>query len=471
MGILLLLVLLSSLPGRAQSDSIDSYIRAEMKARGIPGLALTVIRDGEVIKLAGYGLANVELDVAATPDSVFELASVTKQFTAAAIMLFVEEGRIGLDDPISQYLPNTPKAWEAITVRHLLTHTAGLPGLRSGFRSLYANGVRISNRTTEMFAAAVQDPMSFQPGEQWQYSDVGYFLLGMVLEKATGQRYRDLLAERFFQPLGMTSSSVLDQSAIVKNRASGYTLRNGKLVHIRRVVQNELTSHYGVLSTVRDLVKWELALAAGKVLTRASLEQMWTAVKLNDGSTRPYGFGWIVDEVRGHRFISHDGITGTEYSRFPDDGLTVIVLTNLGVNVGGTGVNSWGLTVGVADRYIPGLLVSSIPPQPDPDPQRLVTLRGVLTAVARGQVVPAMTPALNAAISPTARKTVAARLETLVDFGFIACDQIQGRVLERFGARIELLCYYRMRTSTQTRYYTFWLTADGRVADFNSSSQ
>jgi CubicO group peptidase (beta-lactamase class C family) len=180
----------------------------------------------------------------------------------------------------------------------------------------------------------------------------------MILEKASGQRYRELMTERFFQPLGMTATSVVDQWAILKNRASGYTLRglrNGQLVHIRRHAQVELPSHYGICSSVKDLVKWEAALTGGTVVTPASLDQIWTPVRLNDGTARPYGFGWRVEALFGHRLIEHGGVTGTQYSRFPDDGLTVIVLTNLGSRPGTMEVNSWGLTRGVAERYIPDL--------------------------------------------------------------------------------------------------------------------
>jgi CubicO group peptidase (beta-lactamase class C family) len=358
----------------AQADPIDAYIKAEMEKRRIPGLALTVIQHGAVIKMQGYGLANVELDVPVTPDTVFELASVTKQFTATAIMRLVEEGKVGLDNPISHYLSNTPDAWQGITVRHLLTHMAGLASLETGFRALYTTGgVRADFTTAEMFEAATTDPLSFGPGERWQSSDVGYFLLGMIIEKASGQRYREFVTERFFQPLGMTATSVLDQWAILKNRASGYTIRHGQLVHIRRHAQVELPSHYGIFSTVKDLVKWEAALTGGKVVQPSSLDQLWTPVRLHDGTSRPYGFGWRVEALFGHRLITHEGITGTQYSRFPDDGLTVIVLTNLGRCIGtaagscqpypcvGRGVvacmevDSWGLTIGVAGRYIPDL--------------------------------------------------------------------------------------------------------------------
>jgi D-alanyl-D-alanine carboxypeptidase len=338
-----------------QIDKVDEYIQVEMQRRQVPGLALVVIKNGEVIKVKGYGLANLEHDVPVIPDTVFELASLTKQFTATAIMLMVEEGRVKLDDPISQYLPNSPDRWKGITIRHLLTHTGGLASLENGFKSLYEGGGRTGYSTAQMYEAATLDPMSFTPGDRWQYSDVGYFLLGMVIEKASGKRYRDFLQERFFEPLGMTSTSVLDQWAIVKNRAAGYTLRNGQLINIRRVAQVELPSHYGVFSTVRDLAKWDTALAAGRVVKESSLVAMWTPVKLNSGRSYPYGFGWEINKKLGHRMITHTGITGTEYTRFPDDKLTVIVLTNLGVHVGAKGVNAWGLTTGVAGRYIPDL--------------------------------------------------------------------------------------------------------------------
>lgn len=303
--ILLLLNLIISSRVSAQTDEVDDYVRAEMKRRMIPGLALVVIRDGEVIKMKGYGFANLEHDVPVTPDTVFELASVTKQFTAAAVMTLVEEGKIKLEDPIAQYLSNSPEHWKDITVRHLLTHTAGLPNLENGFQALRKGGARLNYTTAVLFNAAKNDTMSFAPGERWQYSDVGYFLLGMIIEKASGQRYRIFLADRFFKPLGMTSTSVLDQWSILKNRAAGYTLRNGEIVNIRRVAQVELPSHYGIFSNVQDFVKWDNSLATGKVLKLSSLEQMWTSVKLNDGGTFPYGFGWQFDERRGQGDFAH----------------------------------------------------------------------------------------------------------------------------------------------------------------------
>jgi D-alanyl-D-alanine carboxypeptidase len=468
-GVLLLCAFLAGCAG-AQPDAVDRYMETELGKRRIPGAALVVVRDGNVVKMRGYGMANLELAVPVTADSVFALASVTKQFTATAVMLLAEEGKLGLDDPVNGFLPKAPDKWKSITVRHLLTHTGGLASLEDGFRSL-ARVWRMHYSTAALFESATLDPVSFPPGERYQYSDVGYFLLGMIIEKASGKRYQEFLEERFFRPLGMTATSVIDQWTIVKNRAAGYTLREGNLVHIRRHSQVELTSHSGVLSSVRDLVRWDAALAAGKVVKPASLLQMWTPVKLNDGSTYPYGFGWIVDERRGHRLISHGGITGTEYSRYPDDGVVVIVLTNLGAWVGATGINSWGLAHAVAGRYIDGMLISSIRPQPDRDPRLLESLREMLGGIANGADGPLVTPGLRAAIPPAARKTLAARLAALKSFTFIACAERPEGGAIRLGSPVHRTCYYEMVTGEETRYYSFWLTPQGQVADFRSATE
>jgi len=472
----ILLVLLLLHPSRAllvlaQTDPIDEYIQAEMKSRSIPGLALVVVKNGDIVKIKGYGFANLEYDVPATPDTVFALASVAKQFTATAIMLLVDQGKVRLDDPINQYLPSSPEQWKAITVRHLLTHTAGLAALFKGFNSLREGGWRTDYTTAQMFEAAVKDPISFAPGERWQYSDVGYFLLGMIIEKASGGTYRNFLASHFFKPVGMASTSVTDLWAILKNRAAGYSMRGHRLVNSRRVVQFELHSAGGVWSTVRDLAKWDNALATGRIVKPSSLEQMWRPVKLNSGGSYPYGFGWVIDEKRGHQMITHVGLTGTEYTRFPDDKLTVIVLTNLDLPIGGTTSNAWGLTKGVAGRLIPALLFSSLKEQAEINPDLTQKLRNLLLKAAKGEEVPMMTPGLRARRADASVANLAKRLQELTSFTFLACEEIKGRVFERFGAQVSRTCYYKMVTRSETRYYRFLLTSDDKVADFGSFTE
>ena len=472
--VLIVLSLTAMVPAAsAWDDAVDDYIKAEMERRHIPGLALAVAREGKLVKARGYGVANVEHEAPVTPDTVFELASVTKQFTAAAIMVLVEEGKLQLDDPITAHLPQAPETWKSITVRHLLTHTSGLPGLADGFKALAAGGARMRYTTAQLYDAAVKDALSFKAGERWQYSDVGYFLLGMIIENASGRRYRDFLQERFFKPLGMTATSVIDVSRVVKHRAGNYTLRDGQLVHNWRVWDVELPSHYGVLSTVKDLVTWEAALSAGKVVKPASLAQMWTPVRLNSGAAFPYGFGWGVDERRGHRWMVHTGITGTELSRFPDDNLTVVVLTNLGRTMSPANrVNSWGLTYGVAGRYIKGLLVGrEKPARRDPDATRTTALREVLEAVARGDEPLAVLPLTRSYFTPMGRTLMAERLKSMREFTFVTCDDVSAKSMERLGTRVARVCHYRLVNADETRYFSFWLRADDVVVDFWSSTE
>ena len=320
------------------ADEVDAYIQAEMKTQQIPGLALAVVRHGRVVKVQGYGVADLDNDVPVTPDTVFELASITKQFTASLIMMLVEDQKLRLDDKLASFLVDPPDAWKAITIYQLLTHTAGLAPLGDDFKSMVW---RTSVSTADLYAAARNDPMGSAPGAAWSYSDVGYFLLGMVIEKVTGQRYQDVLSQRILEPLNMTSSRMLDHLRPLKHLAKGYTVRadpatNGarSVVNIRRVVNVELAPHYGLFSTVKDLAKWDAALYTEKPLKQASLEQMWTPARVNDGTARPYGFGWQLSQRRGHKTVGHSGLTGTYILRVPDMGLTVIVLTNLGAWTG-----------------------------------------------------------------------------------------------------------------------------------------
>lgn len=450
-------------PVPAQADKVDDYIKSEMKNRQIPGVALAVIKDGKIIKAKGYGLASVELNAPVTPDSVFAIASVTKPFTATAIMILVEEGKVGLDDKISKYLTNAPDSWSGITVRHLLTHTAGLkddviPRFSGSFLRDYTTAV--------IFEYTSKLPVEFAPGERYQYRDLGYFLLGMIIEKASGMRYREFLAERIFHPLGMSATVIQDQWAIVKNRASPYTWREGKLARMRLDGQIELHSGGGVLSTVKDLAKWDAALYTEKILKKSTLDQMWTPVKLNNGFRANYGFGWGLGEFRGHRLIAHGGATGVYLLRLPDDRLTVIVLTNLD---GWTGTNADGIALTVAGHYIPDLLLSRLKEQPDPDPQMTQKMRNVLSDIESGawnspHISPEFQEQRWGALNRRYMKDVKS-------FTFVACDDVQERRIERFGAPVSRICYYKAVTPLETWYCWFFLTADGKVADFGAKTE
>ncbi len=310
---LLTLVLLLTAAVPAQADRVDDFIKSEMRLRHIPGLSLAVVRNGRVIKAKGYGLANVELKVPATPDSVYQIGSMTKQFTAAGIMLLVENGTVSLDEAIDKYLPDLPLAWRGVTVRHLLTHTSGI----KDFADLADTETeRAKDYTKAQIIALVSGaPLEFRPGEKWNYSNTGYFLLGMIIERVSGKPYEDFLRERIFQPLGMVDTRLNDLNEIVPSRAAGYVLRNGHLYNGQPVSPTHTYGAGGLLSTAADLAKWDAALYTERVLRKSSLEQMLTPATLNDSQparnsvfNNYYGFGWFLGEIGRHKYADHGGV-------------------------------------------------------------------------------------------------------------------------------------------------------------------
>jgi CubicO group peptidase (beta-lactamase class C family) len=309
------------------TDDVDALVQAHMKDRLIPGLSLAVIKDGKVVLVKGYGLANVEHNVPAKPETIYQSGSMGKQFTATAVMMLVEDGKLGLDDRISKYLDGTPEAWKEITVRHLLTHTSGIKNYSPkdlNYRQDYTE--------EELQKKAASFPLDFAPGEKWRYSNTGYVLLGIVIHKASGEFYGDLLSRRVFKPLGMETARIINEPDIIPNRAAGYTPKNGQLKNQDWVSPSLNTTADGSLYlSVLDMAKWDAALSTEKLLKKESLEQMWTPVKLRDGKTEPYGFGWAVREIKGHRVVEHGGVWqgfAAAIVRYRDDKLTVVIMTN-----------------------------------------------------------------------------------------------------------------------------------------------
>ena len=325
----LLLLLLLSFTCFAQdgvTTKIDEYIQAEMKAQQIPGLSLAVIKNGDIVLAKGYGLANVELQVPVKPETIFQSGSMGKQFTATAVMMLVEEGKLTLDDKITKFFPDAPETWRNITIRHLLTHTSGLGDYPEDF------DLRRDYTEDELIQRIKSVPLAFQPGEKWSYSNLAYVTLGVLIHKVSGKFYGDFLQERVFKPLGMSTARVISEADIVPNRASGYRVVNGELKNQYWVSPTLNTTADGALYlTVYDMAKWDAALYTEKLLKRSSLDEMWTPVKLNSGKTFPYGFGWGLGEVRGHHIIEHGGSWQgfkSQISRYVDDKLTIVVFAN-----------------------------------------------------------------------------------------------------------------------------------------------
>lgn len=312
-----------------QIDPVDEYVRAEMERQHIPGLALLVSRAGQVVRAQGYGMANIELQVPVKPETVFQSGSVGKQFTATAVMMLVEEGKIGLEDPLTKYFPDAPGTWKQVTIRELLSHTGGFTDYPKDF------DMRKDYSEAELVKIVEAIPFAFPPGTGWSYSNLGFLTLGIVIHKVSGQFYGDFLQDRIFHPLGMNATRVISEADIIPNRSAGYRLVKEELKNQEWVSPTLNTTADGALYfSVLDLAKWDAALYTDKLLKLPSLEQMWTVAKLGNGqpNSGDYGFGWFIATDNGHRVIEHEGEWQgftTQISRYVDDKLTVIVLTNL----------------------------------------------------------------------------------------------------------------------------------------------
>lgn len=370
----------------ASADTIDRFVRSEMERQQIPGLALAIVKHGKIVKAKGYGFANIEHSVPVRPETVFQSGSVGKQFTAAGVLLLAEEGKLGLDDPISRYLTNAPPAWQGITVRHLLNHTSGIPEYEG--QSLL--NLRQDYTEEELVKFATSLKLDFTPGSDWNYSNTGYILLGVIVHRVTGKYYGDFLQERIFQPLAMTATRVINETNIIPHRAAGYELIGGEVKNQAWVSPSlNSTADGSLYFTVLDVAKWDAALYTDMPLSARIREQMWTPTKFGNGATfspkrggPTYGYGWALDAVAGHRVVQHSGSWQgfkTHIARFLDDGLTVIILCNLAQ------ADPTALAHGVARRRLPALKGHAIA---DPDPALSAFVAEVIRSAAAGSLNP-----------------------------------------------------------------------------------
>jgi CubicO group peptidase (beta-lactamase class C family) len=328
------LLILSLTPALAQTSTppldtsqiipkINEYMAAAEKVGRFSGTVL-VAKDGKPIFSKGYGMANREWDIPNTPQTAFRLGSITKQFTAAAIMLLQERGKLSTSDPVCKYVTECPAAWEPITIKHLLTHTSGIPNYTDS--PDFAKKAILPISITDLLADYKSKPLDFAPGEKFNYSNSGYHLLGLIVEKASGKTYADFLQENIFTPLGLANTGYDRHENIIKHRASGYK-RNGDGFINAAYMDMLIPYAAGALySTTEDLLKWEQALYTDKLLTKKSRDEMFTPLKGN------YAYGWNVGKRGNRTSISHGGgIYGfaTQLARYPDDRLTVVVLSNV----------------------------------------------------------------------------------------------------------------------------------------------
>lgn len=452
-----------------QSQSVDDYLAQEMKAQHIPGLALGVYRNGEIVKAQGYGLANVELNVPVKPETIFQSGSVGKQFAATAVMMLVEEGKVGLDDAITKYFPGAPDTWNNIKVRNLLSHTSGLAEYESDERTGPSGPfyLRLDFTEDELLKKAEALPFDFQPGEKWSYRNTNYLLLGFLIRKVTGEFYGDYLQERIFKPLGMNATRIISEADIIPNRAAGYQLVKGELKNQDWVSPTFNSTADGALYfTVLDLAKWDAALYTEKLVKKSSLDQMWTVAKLNDGKPNKsnYGFAWTIDQMNGHRVIEHGGAWQgftTYIARYVDDKLTVVVLTNLD----SANSNPGRIAHHVAGLYVPALMPPELKPIEDKEPQVTAFFREVLQKIAEGKADPEwFTPDRRKEFFPDRIKALGEFVKSLG--ALKSLDLVERKQEDGLPAYT-----YRAAFSDRTMLLRLTLSPDGKIAGMRLASE
>jgi CubicO group peptidase (beta-lactamase class C family) len=366
---------------------VDAFIRAEMQREHIPGVALGIFVKGDPLLAKGYGYANVEHRVPVTPRTIFQSASVGKQFTAVAVMLLVQDGKLALDDSVTRYFPDAPASWKPISIRHLLTHTSGLAdygnGLGQGGTEPFDS--RRDYTEEDLTSAFYGLPLLFEPGTRWQYSNTGYALLGFLIHRVSGRFYGDVLKDRVFTPLGMKTARIISEEDIVANRAAGYRLANDRLKNQEWYSPSVNTTADGSLYlTLLDYLAWNRGLRAQAILTAGSWVQIYTPVVLRSGKSYPYGFGWFIDESKRAPWYHHAGDSqgfATYISRYLADDLTIVALTNL------ADADTARIIDGVAAALDPAL--AKIQPSRsilDADPAVTERVRALLAAAAAGNV-------------------------------------------------------------------------------------
>jgi CubicO group peptidase (beta-lactamase class C family) len=327
--VLCLMVLLvalwsTTLQAKELKQELDDYLKAAHEVWKFHG-AVLVAKDGKVLFKKGYGMANIELGVPQTPEMKFQIGSITKQFTATAIMQLQEKGLLSLDDPITKHLPDYPKeTGDSITIHHLLSHTSGIPNYTNMPGVMDNKALKIS--VEDLMATFKDEPLDFEPGEKYQYSNSNYIVLGAIIEKLSGKAYEDYIQENIFEPLGMDNSGYDHRDRIMKNRAAGYSQdEKGELVNAEFVHMSTPYAAGALYSTVGDMFIWDQALYTDKLLKKSSLDKMFTPNKGN------YGYGWVIQDSFGHKCIWHNGgIFGfyTTIDRWVDDKVCVVVLSN-----------------------------------------------------------------------------------------------------------------------------------------------
>lgn len=414
--------------------TVDSLVRATMERLRVPGLALAVIRGGEVLVARGYGVAELEHRSPVTDETMFQSGSLGKQFTSAGIMALVEAGTLDLEASVRRYLPEAPASWEPIRLRHLLSHSAGLPDYTAeGF------DYRRDYTDEDLLRMAGALPLEFPPGTRWNYSNTGYVVLGIIMTRVTGMPYYEYLRQRIFTPAGMPTIRIISESAVVPHRAHGYLPVAKGWEHAAWVAPRLNTTADGsMLLSLRDLIAWNQAVRSRSVISAASWARMLSPLTLTSGRPYPYGFGWFLNTVNGAPVQEHGGTWQgfvTQFARYPSADLAVVVLSNARTMAPNE------IASAVAALYAPALTppLPVTTPSPDPAPEATAFVARMLTKIAAGD--------LQLSDFAFIRQTIFPRLRTALT------NTLRGK-----GAptRLDFLTRRTLGDDTETEYYAWY---------------
>ncbi len=368
---------LLALSASAIADSIDDYVKSEMKRLDIPEVTIGIVKDGRLVRSQAYGFSDPKAKVAGRIDDVFEVGSITKQFTALGTLMLVESGRVDLEDSIAKFLPDIPDSWANVKVRNLLNQNSGLP------EYALVNGIGLLDTfdRKKFMETISKQPVDFQPGEAWAYSNTNYALLGWIIEKVTGEPYIKFMKENVLNPLGMTHSSFAEHGVDVPGLPKGFIKQGRRTVPCPRGGAS-IKADGALMTTLADMVKWDAALSDRRLLSRKSYQLLWSPGRLNNGRTRSYGMGWFLNmpgtgEYEGHG--GNDAGYSAGISRFPGKHLSVFMFCNL-YPVGGE-----VMTKAIAELYDPSLKMRPLKETTDPNPARTERVKLAIGCMATGK--------------------------------------------------------------------------------------
>lgn len=449
-------------PAESLDQKVDRFVKEEKERLKIPGLSLIILKGDKIIKENHSGYANVELETPVNEHSAFSIASMSKTYTAAAILLLAERGKLDLDDGIRKYLPEAPQTWQNITLKQLISHTSGLVDdwtldndWENTHKSLFATAV--DNET--FLERLYETPLQFTPGTQIKYG-CGAFVLGVVIEKVSGKSYSRFMHEEMFEPLGLKETRVDDPNEIIPHRVSGYLFENKKLQNGYKLSAATLArADVSIRTSARDIAKWVTALRGGKILDKNGLKLMYERDKLNDGATVLSSLGWLMYYLRGSTTAEHTGGYRTGFSsvilHLIEDDLTIILLANL------ADFSPFDFAQSIAAIYNPDLRkIKDLPTAKKPKNAPTEKFEKVIKALAEekfdGKVMSEKFP------SAFYGKSLQKRLEDVKSIDYLSHRNVSGKNMRVFDAPVKELWFYRLN-GERTRYTVFYVSNDGKI--------